>query len=67
MGMYNLIEDNVDKFYTQAESVIGECESLVELQHKMAEHVQLLAGSSDSECWEEALHELWQEYWSKYI
>ena len=67
MGMYNLIADNEEKFYTTAETVIGECESFAQFTNRMTEHLQLLQGSGDLEHWEDALHELWQEYWSKYI
>jgi len=65
MGMYNLIADNVDKFYTLAENKIGECECFSEFANSMQTHLQLLAGSSDSDCWEEALYELWQEKWAR--
>lgn len=67
MGMYNLIADNEEKFYTTAEKVVGECESFAEFTHKMAEHINLLQGSGDLDNWEDALGELWNEYWSKYI
>lgn len=67
MGMYNLIEDNVNKFYDIAESTIGECEHVSEFTAKMAEHTNLLSGSSDSEHFEDALAEMWNEYWSNYV
>jgi hypothetical protein len=37
MGMYNLIEDNVNKFYDVAMEKIGECESFAEFVDKMKE------------------------------
>ena len=35
MGMYSLIEDNVNKFYDIAQNTIGECEHIDEFKNKM--------------------------------
>ena len=67
MGMYNLIEDNVNKFYDVAMEKIGECESFAEFVDKMKEHKNLLIGSSDEDHFEDGLYECWQEKWSKYL
>jgi len=66
MGMYNLIEDNVNKFWDIANDKAGECESLDEFVEAMTPHVDLLQGSSEGECVEEAISEAWGEYWAKY-
>tara|TARA_B100001057_G_scaffold418820_1_gene438285 strand:- start:975 stop:1178 length:204 start_codon:yes stop_codon:yes gene_type:complete len=62
--MYALVEDNIEKYYTLAEKVIGECEHIEELYSKMSEHKDLLNGSGEN--YEDGLGELWNEYWSKY-
>ncbi len=66
MGMYNLIEDNVNKFWDLANDKAGECESLDEFVEVMTPHVDLLQGSSEGECVEESISEAWDEYWAKY-
>ncbi len=66
MGMYNLIEDNVNEVYTIVEKTVGECETVSELENKMQEHEHLLQGSSDEEYKDELYCELWQEFWSKF-
>ncbi len=62
--MYALVEDNIEKYYTLAEKVIGECEHIEELYGKMKEHKDLLEGSDEN--YEDGLGMLWNEYWSKY-
>ena len=66
MGMYSLIEDNVNEFWDIAENTIGECESLQEFTDKMLKHGDLLAGSGESQYIEDSLYEAWQEKQSKY-
>tara|TARA_Y100000389_G_scaffold31508_1_gene26680 strand:+ start:47 stop:250 length:204 start_codon:yes stop_codon:yes gene_type:complete len=66
MGMYNLIEDNVNEFYTIAEKTVAECETVAEFSSKMNAHEGLLQGSSDAEHVDDLYSELWQEFWSKY-
>ena len=66
MGMYSLIEDNVNKFYDIANDVISECETEYELAEKMQEHESLLQGSSDADCKDDLYSEMWYEYVSKY-
>jgi len=65
--MYALVEDNVEKFYTIAEQTIGECEIFAEFVDKMKQHKDLLLNSDDEDHMEDALHDLWNEKWSKYI
>ena len=62
--MYALVEDNIEKYYTLAEKVIGECEHIEELYGKMEEHKDLLEGSDEN--YEDGLGMLWNDYWSKY-
>ena len=66
MGMYSLIEDNVNKFYDIANATIGECEHISEFVAKMQHHAGLLTGSGELEHFEDALSECWNEYWSNY-
>jgi hypothetical protein len=66
MGMYSLIEDNVNNFYDIAEKTVGECEHVDEFKSKMQKHEGLLSGSSDSEHVEDLYSEMWDEFWSKY-
>jgi hypothetical protein len=66
MGMSSMIFDNVDKFYDIACEEIKSCEDYNEFQNKMKDHVNLLAGSSDADNYEDGLYDVWQEYWSKY-
>lgn len=66
MSMYNLIEDNVNKFWDLANNKAGECESYDEFVEAMTPHADLLQGSSEGEDLDEALSEGWNEYWSKY-
>jgi hypothetical protein len=67
MGMYSLIEDNVNEFWDIAEKTIGECETLQEFTDKMVKHGDLLSGSSESDYIEDSLYEAWQEKQSKYV
>jgi len=67
MGMYNLIELNVNRFYEIAQNTIGECEHIDEFKNKMQQHEELLSGSSDSEHIEDLYAEIWNEFWSKYV
>ena len=66
MGMYSLIEDNVNEFWDIAEKTIGECETLQEFTDKMVKHGDLLSGSSESDFIEDSLYDAWQEKQSKY-
>ena len=66
MGMYSLIEDNVNEFWDIAEKTIGECETLQEFTDKMVKHGDLLSGSSESDYVEDGLYDAWQEKQSKY-
>ena len=66
MGMYSLIEDNVNEFWDIAEKTIGECETLQEFTDKMVKHGDLRAGSSESDYIEDSLYDAWQEKQSKY-
>jgi hypothetical protein len=66
MGMYSLIEDNVNKFYDIAFDKISECENVYELADVMQEHEHLLQGSSDADCKDDLYSEMWSEYTSKY-
>ena len=66
MRMYNLIEDNVNKFYDIAFEVISECENIHELMENMQEHEHLLQGSSEADCKDDLYSEMWYEYTSKY-
>jgi len=66
MGMYSLIEDNVNKFYDIAFDKISECENVYELADVMQEHEHLLQGSSDADCKDDLYSEMWYEYVSKY-
>tara|TARA_B100000902_G_scaffold4836_1_gene6179 strand:+ start:857 stop:1060 length:204 start_codon:yes stop_codon:yes gene_type:complete len=66
MGMYSLIEDNVNNFYDIAEKTVGECEHIDEFKSAMQKHEGLLSGSSDSEHIEDLYAEMWDEFWSKY-
>lgn len=66
MGMYNLIEDNVNKFYDIAFEEISECENVYELAENMQEHEHLLQGSSEADCVDDLYSEMWYEYTSKY-
>jgi hypothetical protein len=66
MGMYNLIEDNVNKFYDIAFDKISECENVYELADVMQEHEGLLQGSSEADCKDDLYSEMWYEYTSKY-
>jgi len=61
MGMYNLIEERTNEFWETAQRTMGNCSDFSEFANTMQKHLQLLAGSSDSDCWEEALYEQWQE------
>ena len=67
MGMYNLIEDNVSRFYDIARDTIGECEHIDEFKNKMQRHEELLSGSShDDETFDGALaaiEDLYAEIW----
>ena len=42
MSMYNLIEDNVNKFWDLANDKAGECESYDEFVEQMTPHADLL-------------------------
>lgn len=66
MGMYSLIEDNVEKFWDIADKTVGECETLQEFTDKMLKHSDLLSGSSESDYVEDGLYDAWQEKQSKY-
>ena len=66
MGMYSLVEDNVNEFWDIAEKTTGECETLQEFTDKMVKHGDLLAGSSESDYVEDGLYDAWQEKQSKY-
>lgn len=66
MGMYNLIEDNVNRFYEIAQNTIGECEHIDEFKNRMQRHEELLSGSSESEQIEDLYDEIWNEFWSEY-
>jgi hypothetical protein len=66
MGMYSLIEDNVEKFWDIADKTAGECETLQEFTDKMLKHSDLLSGSSESDYVEDGLYDAWQEKQSKY-
>ena len=66
MGMYNLIEDNVNRFYDIAQNTIGECEHIDEFKNKMQRHEELLSGSSEGEDVEDLYAEMWEEFWSEY-
>jgi hypothetical protein len=66
MGMYNLIEDNVNRFYEIAQNTIGECEHIDEFKNRMQQHEELLSGSSESEQIEDLYAEIWNEFWSEY-
>lgn len=66
MGMYSLIEDNVEKFYSIAEESVGECEHLNQFIAKMKPHTNLLQGSGDEDHFEDLCYEMWNEKWSKY-
>ena len=66
MGMYSLVEDNVNEFWDIAEKTIGECETLQEFTDKMVKHGDLLSGSSESDYIEDSLYDAWQEKQSKY-
>ena len=66
MGMYSLIEDNVNNFYDIAEKTVKDCEHIDEFKSKMQKHEGLLQGSSDEEHAEDLYSEMWNEFWSKY-
>ena len=66
MGMYNLIEDNVNRFYEIAQNTIGECEHIDEFKNRMQQHEELLSGSSEREQIEDLYAEIWNEFWSEY-
>lgn len=65
--MYALIEDNVEQFYSIADKTIGEHESFASWVDSMKDHKDLLMGSDDEDHLEDALHDMWQEKWSKYL
>ena len=65
MGMYSLIEDNVEKFWDIADKTEADCESLEEFTNKMLEHGDLLSGSSEADYVEDGLYETWQEKQSR--
>ena len=66
MGMYNLIEDNVNRFYDIAQNTIGECEHIDEFKNKMQRHEELLSGSSEGEDIEDLYAVMWEEFVSEY-
>jgi len=63
MGMYNLIEDNVEQFYKLATDACEHCDTREQLLNTMTQHTGLLCGSSeaDEDAWHEGLSELWRE------
>ena len=65
MGMYSLIEDNVEKFWDISDKTVGECETLQEFTDKMLKHSDLLSGSSESDYVEDGLYDAWQEKQSR--
>jgi hypothetical protein len=68
MGMSNWIFDNVEDFYKIANEKIGECETLAEFASVMKPFENLLAGSAEEQYIQEGgYHDLWGEFWSKYV
>ena len=68
MGMYNLIEDNVNKFYDVAMEKIGECESCNEFMFAMKPHEHMLLGSDELEYVQDGGYtDMWEDFWSDKI
>jgi hypothetical protein len=66
MGMSNWILDQVEKFWSLAHTVIGECETAEEWKFRMKAHEHLLLGHEDLEFVQEPgyYEEAWNDYWS---
>ncbi len=69
MGMSNMILDNVEKFYSECNDIIGSCEIFEQFQMKAKDLEGLLQGAEYELEYlydNHGYREIWDEYWSKY-
>lgn len=67
MGAFKrLLMDREEKFWEEAEELIGESESLPEFLHKVKQPIIEYMDHWDDDELEAQLIDGWEEYWSKY-